>query len=470
MKTLLQCCALLSLLACKQETKQPDSASAQPPNIIVVLVDDMRWDEYGQAGHAYIQTPYIDRIAKEGISFLNAFTTTPLCSPSRASFLTGQYAHTNGIIDNTARNEQSNKLETFPKILNGSGYETAFIGKWHMGNDDSPRPGFDQWVALKGQGEAINPGLNINGEQKIIDGYVTDILTDYALSFIQKNRSKPFLLYLSHKALHPNAFQADDGSVIDLEGGFVAADRHKGMYDSAFFQRRPNNGIPPLDKPALMRKIGDLPPLGIETATREKTIRERGEMLMAVDEGLGEMIDALSEMDQLNNTIIVVTSDHGYWYGEHGLNEERRLAYEEAIRIPMLIRYPPKIKAATTSDQTILSIDLAPTLLAFAGVAIPETVEGKSLIPVIDNQVETFRPEILIEYYSDIVFPRMYKMGYKAIRTNQYKYIRYNDLTGMDEFYDLKNDPYELKNEINNPGMKPVIDEMKKSLNQLITK
>ena len=173
----------------------------QRPNIIVILVDDMRWDEFGAAGHNYIKTPSIDRIANEGVLFANAFATTPLCSPSRACFLTGQYAHTNGIIDNTARNEQSHKLMTFPQVLDQAGYETAFMGKWHMGNDDSKRPGFDHWVALKGQGEAVDPNLNIDGNRQMVKGYVTDVLTDYAVKFIQRKRSGPFML--------PSASQLD---------------------------------------------------------------------------------------------------------------------------------------------------------------------------------------------------------------------------------------------------------------------
>ena len=206
------------------------------PNIIVVLVDDMRWDEFGKAGHNFLKTPNIDRIAKEGACFINAFATTPLCSPSRASFLTGQYAHTNGIIDNTARNEQSHQLNTFPKQLHENGYATAFIGKWHMGNDDSKRPGFDYWVSLKGQGEAIDPALNINGKQQTVKGYVTDILIDHSLRFINQARDQPFLLYLAHKALHPNIMQRDDGRVVDVgEGGFIPAERHLGMYKSMLY-------------------------------------------------------------------------------------------------------------------------------------------------------------------------------------------------------------------------------------------
>jgi len=247
------CVTIVFLTACSP-AKKPDR-----PNILFVLVDDMRWDEFGEGGHNYIKTPNIDRLAREGANFKNAFATTPLCSPSRASFLTGTYAHTNGIIDNKARNELSHQLETFPKQLYGAGYETAFMGKWHMGNDDTPRPGWNHWISLKGQGEANDPNLNINGERTQLKGYVTDILTDQAIKFIQQPRDKPFLLYIAHKALHPNVVQRDDGRVVNIgEGDFVPAPRHEGLYESEVYNRRPNNGIAPLDKPALMQKIDSL--------------------------------------------------------------------------------------------------------------------------------------------------------------------------------------------------------------------
>ena len=445
------------------------SGKERRPNIVVVLVDDMRWDEYGEAGHNYIKTPNIDRIAKEGARFLNAFSTTPLCSPSRASFLTGQYAHTNGIIDNTARNQQSHQLNTFPKQLHDNGYATAFIGKWHMGNDDTKRPGFDYWVSLKGQGEAIDPALNINGELQIVKGYVTDILTDHSLRFINQKRDQPFLLYLAHKALHPNITQRDDGSVVDVgEGGFIPAQRHLGMYDKAVFNRRSNYNIPPLDKPALARKIEGLPPLSPETSTKEKTIRERSEMLIAVDESLGTILKALEEKGELNNTIVVFTSDHGYWYGEHCLDLERRLAYEEAIRIPMLVRYPPTIKAGTKPEQLVLSIDLASTLLEMAGVTPGKHLQGRSWVPIFTGKANTWRSSFLVEYYSDKVFPRIVNMGYKAVRNQRYKYIHYTELEGMNELYDLDTDPYELRNIINDPAMAGTLMEMKKELNRLL--
>jgi N-acetylglucosamine-6-sulfatase len=439
------------------------------PNIIVILVDDMRWDESGAAGHNYIKTPNIDRMAKEGASFINAFATTPLCSPSRASFLTGQYAHSNGIVDNTARNEQSHQLNTFPKQLHENGYTTAFIGKWHMGNDDSRRPGFDYWVCMKGQGEAIDPPLNINGTQQTVKGYVTDIFLEHSLRFINQKHDKPFLLYLAHKALHPNITQNDDGTVANNgEGDFIPAARHAGMYDREVFKRRNNYNIPPLDKPALSRKIEGVPPLSAETSTKEKTIRQRAEMLMAVDEGLGTIIKALENNGALENTIIVFTSDHGYWYGEHCLDLERRLAYEEAIRIPMLIRYPPIIKAGTKPEQMILSIDLASTMLEMAGVRPGNQLQGKSWMPIFTGQATNWRNSFLVEYYSDIVFPRIVNMGYKAVRNERYKFIHYLDLQGMDELYDLRNDPYELQNIIDKPGTAHIHKEMQLELNRLL--
>jgi len=439
------------------------------PNIVVVLVDDMRWDEFAAAGHNYLKTPNIDRVANEGAYFLNAFATTPLCSPSRASFLTGQYAHTNGIIDNTARNVQSHQLNTFPKQLHDNGYATAFIGKWHMGNDDTKRPGFDYWVSMKGQGEAVDPALNINGDLQTVKGYVTDILTEHSLRFINQKRDQPFLLYLAHKALHPNITQRDDGTVVDVgEGGFIPAQRHLGMYENAVFNRRPNYNVPPLDKPALARKIEGVPPLGPETSTKEKTIRERAEMLMAVDESLGTILKALEVNGELDNTIIVFTSDHGYWYGEHCLDLERRLAYEEAIRIPMLVRYPKSIKAGMKPNQLVLSIDLAATLLEMAGVTPGTSLQGKSWVPIFTGKVKNWRSSFLVEYYSDIVFPRIVNMGYKAVRNQRYKYIRYTDLEGMNELYDLAKDPYELHNLIADPAMAGTLKEMKKELNRLL--
>ena len=434
---------LLSLCACTGE------GAERPPNVVVILVDDLRWDDIGVAGHPFVQTPAIDRLASEGARFLNAFATTPLCSPSRAAILTGQYAHTNGIIDNTARDSASHRLSTFAIPLQQAGYETGFFGKWHMGNDDTRRPGWTHWVAMKGQGEAINPNLNIDGTRQVVDGYVTDVLTDHVVRFMERSQGKPFMVFLAHKALHPNVAQRDDGSVAQLtnqSAGFIPADRHRGRYAAATVPRRENATTPIQKKPALQRAIPGLPPLTPATGTPENDVRERLEMLLAVDESLARIDSALRAMGELENTVVIFTSDHGYFYGEHGLNEERRLAYEETIRIPLIVRDFRHARANSTPDQMAQTIDLAPTILAMAGVSDTVQRQGMSLIPVLDAAAPSWRTSVLVEYYTDEVFPRTLTMGYQAVRTQRHKYIQYVELPGMDELYDLEKDPFEMNN------------------------
>ena len=447
----------------------PTPAPPRRPNIVVVLVDDMRWDDFGAGGHPFIETPHMDRLASEGARFTNAFATTPLCSPSRASFLTGQYPHTNGIVDNTAR--PSHDLPTFPLELQKAGYRTGFFGKWHMGNDDSPRPGFDHWVAMPGQGEAIDPSLNVDGRRVQEKGYTTDLLTDYVERFIDRPGGAPFLVYLAHKAIHPNVIQQDDGSLKILAGqpgGFVAADRHRGRYVGRTMPRRANAFIPPLDKPALMRSIDGLPPLGKRTATTDEEIRGRLEMLLGVDDSLGRIVATLARKGILDNTMVVFTSDHGYFYGEHGLNEERRLAYEETIRIPLIVRFPRLAAAGTTPPQMALSIDLAPTVLEIAGLEPRPGLQGRSLVPLLTQTVRDWRSSFLIEYFTDTVFPRIRTMGYAAARTAHHKYIQYRELRDMDELYDLDADPYEMTNLIAKPEAAEMLQQMRSELQRLL--
>jgi N-acetylglucosamine-6-sulfatase len=440
------------------------------PNIIFILVDDLRWDELSIAGHPFLKTPRIDRIAKEGALFRNAFMTTPLCSPSRASFLTGKYAHNHGITDNVDRSVASHQLITFPLVLQQAGYATAFIGKWHMGNDDSPRPGFDRWVSFKGQGSYLKTGINEDGRDVNPRGYITDILNEYAVEFIKRRHDKPFLVYLAHKAIHPEVMQHGDGSInmADAER-FISAERHRNLFVGKKIPRRPSAMQSPTGKPALERTIDNLPPLGAKTATADRAVLGRLRSLMAVEEGVGKILKALEETNQLNNTVIVFTSDNGYFYGEHGLSVERRLAYEESIRMPLLVRYPPVIKAGTVRDEFALNIDLAPTLLELAGVSAP-MADGRSLVPLMKGPGSDWRRSFLIEYYSDKVIPRVRQMGYKAVRTERWKYIHYHELDGMDELYDLTADPYEMKNIINQPGAGSTLEAMKRELERLLEK
>ena len=431
--------------------------------------DDLRWDDLGCTGYPFVRTPHIDRVAKEGALFRNAFATTPLCSPSRACFLTGQYAHTHGITDNTDRGARSHELVTFPRLLQKAGYETAFIGKWHMGTDDTPRPGFDHWVSVKGQGAYTDPELNVDGKRAKVAGYATDLFNDKALAFLKRPHHKPFLLYLAHKAVHPSLAQGPDGKISDPTAAtFLPAERHKRLYADAPVPRRPNVKDTLEGKPALRRQIDGLPPLGEKTGTGEEVIRDRLRMLMAVEEGVGQILKALEEAKQLDNTLVVFTSDHGYFYGEHGLSVERRLAYEETIRIPLLMRYPKRIKAGTAIDPFALSVDLAPTLLELAGADVPKALHGRSLLPLLDGEKPDWRKSFLIEHFSDNVFPRVRQMGYRAARTERWKYISYTELEGVDELYDLQNDPYEMKNMVKEPKAREALEGMKAELERLL--
>lgn len=416
------------------------------PNVVFILVDDLRFDELGCTGHPFASTPAADRLAREGANFRNAFATTPLCSPSRATFLTGTYPHSNGITDNTDRSARSHTLVTFPRLLHDAGYRTAFIGKWHMGNDDGPRPGFDRWISFRGQGECIDPPLNIDGRLTPSTGYVTDILTTHALDFINQPAAQPFCLYLAHKAIHPNVQQRDDGS-IDVAGAnnaeyFIPAPRHRSLYEGKVPPRRGNYLKKPEGKPALEQTPPGIAPLDAASITGDAAILARMRMMKAVDESAGTLLDALEERGALDNTVFILTSDHGYFYGEHCLGPERRMAYEEAIRIPLLVRFPARFRPGSKPEQMVIAPDIAATVLSLAGVPPPKPFHGRPL------WAKPFRDAVLVEYYSDNVFPRIRKMGYSAIRTSRWKYIQYRDREGADELYDLRRDPFELSNRI----------------------
>lgn len=442
----------------------------QQPNIVVVLVDDLRWDELGCMGHPFVRTPHIDRIAREGARFRNAFCSTPLCSPVRACLLTGLYTHNHGILDNINRSQHSHTLKTFPQDLQRAGYETAYVGKWHMGNDDTARPGFDYWVSMKGQGTSFDPVLNINGERIPQQGHTTDVLNRKVNEFVKQKRDKPFCLYIAHKALHPELTQRDDGSITDPSAAkFMPAKRHENLYTNDAIPRRLNVMDSLEGKRALKRSVPGLQPLSQQTGTSDEVIRDRLRMLAGIDEGVGQLCDLLEQQQQLDNTVFIFTSDHGYWYGEHGLSVERRLPYEEGIRVPLLVRYPPLVKAGTLIDQFAVSVDLAPTILDLAHVKADHKFDGVSLVPLLKGEpLADWRQSFLIEYNSDTVFPRLVKMGYKAVRTPRWKYIQFNELEGMDELYDVQNDPYEFKNRIDDPATQDTIKTLQAELQRLM--
>jgi N-acetylglucosamine-6-sulfatase len=420
------------------------------PNFVFILIDDLRWDALGVTGHPFVKTPHIDRIAREGTRFTNAFVTTPLCSPSRACFLTGQYAHTHGVRDNQNNNELSHRLTTFPLLLHDAGYETGYCGKWHMGTDDSPRPGFDRWASFRGQGQYVDPELNIDGVSGRHPGYMTDLLSAHAVEFIRRRREKPFALYVAHKAVH---------------GPFTPADRHKDLFANETIRRSPNAADTLEGKPALTRPVGGPGPVRPGGGSSDDVIRNQLRCLTSIDEGVGQMLASLTETGALDNTVVIFTSDNGYFWGEHGLGD-KRFAYEESIRIPLFVRYPRLARAGSSVDAMALNIDIAPTLLDLAGVKAPASIQGRSLTGLFQGKTKGWRRSFLSEYFMEEKYPRT--PTWQAARTERWKYVRCPQLEGADELYDLKADPYEMKNVIGDSAARKRLDEMKAELARLL--
>lgn len=454
--------------------------AARHPNIILVVVDDLRFDEFGAAGHPWLETPNIDRLAREGAMFTQAIHAIPLCSPNRASILTGQYPSRHGVTGNEARSELSHRLETFPRELQRSGYRTGFVGKWHMGNDPTPRPGFDYWVSFPGQGAIIDPPLYENGRLANVPGYVTDLLTDRALGFLKTAapQREPFFLYLAHKAIHPDTQQRNDGS-LDLSKGsrFTPAPRHAGRYADKPVPRRINY-MPPdrimpgasMEAAILRRKYatGTRQKYGVEidASTADATVRARAEMLLSIDEGLGQIFSRLEADGVLDDTVIILTSDNGYFHGEHGLSVERRLPFEEGIRSPLLVRFPQRVAPGSQVDALVSSIDIAPTILELAGAEIGAHIQGRSFVPALTGSDAAGRADAFVEFNGDEVFDWVDDASYRAIRTRQHKLIHWIQHPDRNAFYDLESDPHELENRIADPRYALVVAALQTRLRE----
>jgi len=455
-------------------------AQTTRPNIVMIVVDDMRFDEWSGGGHTYLKTPNIDKLAQDGTLFTRAYHSVPLCSPNRASILTGQYPSRHGIIDNTSRNQASFMLDLFPKYLQEAGYKTAHVGKWHMGNSPAPRPGYDYWICIEGQGNTYNPTLFENNERIPFEGYITDIFTEKAIGFIKEQDNNPFFLYIGHKAIHPEAVQRDDGSTdLSVPKEFIPAKRHDGTYKNEVYSRSPSyspDASPDAGKPVIRNafeirsEVLEKDPMwlnAIDLGISENSIRNRAEMMLAVDESLGNIVDELKNQGVYENTVIFLTSDNGYFFGEHGFSLERRMPYEESVKAPLIISYPKLSKAVKEVDGLVLSIDLSATALEFAGIDQPSTIQGKSLVPMVSGEKNKIRSAALIEYFSnEKPFPWTAQLDYRVILSNEYKYIkwlRYDEA----ELYNLKTDPYEQKNLIKDPSYQKLIEEMHGQLQEL---
>jgi N-acetylglucosamine-6-sulfatase len=316
-----------------------------------------------------------------------------------------------------------------------------------MGNDDTPRPGFDRWVSFKGQGQYVDPVLNEDGRAAQVPGYMTDLLDDRAVDFVRRPHPKPFVLYLAHKAVH---------------GPFTPAERHRTLHADQPIRRAPSAADSLEGKPALRHAPAASTP---GTGPSDEVIRNQLRALQAVDEGVGRILAALEETRQLDNTIVVYTSDNGYFWGEHGLGD-KRAAYEESIRVPLVVRYPKLVRAGSVIDAMVLNVDLAPTFLELGGAANPPKLDGRSLVPLLGGKGKGWRTSLLTEYFAEPQFPRI--PSWQAVRTERWKYVHYTELEGMDELYDLRSDPGEMRNRIADRDAARVLGEMKRGLARLL--
>lgn len=444
-----------------------------PRNIVVFLIDDLRFDAVSYAGHPFLKTPHIDRLVKNGVNFKNAFVTTSLCSPSRASILTGLYAHNHRVVDNY--NPVSDQLVFFPQLLQNAGYENAFIGKWHMGDTEDPQRGFDHWVSFKGQGiywphetgldvkgrfvpQATKSGINVNGVNVDQKGYITDELTDYAVDWLNKrDGQKPWMLYVSHKAVHadflpPNryAYKYKDEEVRLPDSWSSKPDAFTDVPMWVRNQRNSRHGT----------EFAYYTDLNLADYYRRYC-----ETILAVDDSVGRVTAQLQQQGQLDSTLILFLGDNGFLFGEHGLID-KRCAYEESIRIPMFMHCPELIKADTVVTEVVANIDVAPTLLQTAGVPIPEQIKGRSMLPLAKGETTDWRDYLLYEYYWERNYPQTPTMH--ALRGDQFKYIRYHGIWDTDELYDIKADPQERTNLINDPAHAEQIAKMNKRLFEIL--
>ena len=443
-----------------------------PRNIIFVLADDHRFDAMGFAGHPFLKTPNLDRMAKGGAWFPNAFVTTSLCSPSRASIMTGQYAHNHNVVDNY--NPLPKGLIFFPEYMQKAGYDTAFVGKWHMGgNIDHAQPGYNHWVSFKGQGtywpdgrgtsrkvpQNSYDGLNVNGKRVPQKGYITDELTDYALDWLRSRKEdKPFFLTLSHKAVHAD---------------FVPADRHKGRYKN---KKLPlpktfvKGGKNFLNKPRWLQDQRNSRH-GVDFAYNLPDFDLNAyyirycETLLAIDENLGRLFDLLEKKGLLESTLVVYMGDNGFQFGEQGLID-KRTAYEASMRIPFLMHCPEVIQAGSAIKKVVANIDVGPTLLETAGLPTPKHMDGRSFWQLAKGNDIPWRDYVLYEYFWERNYP--HTPTTHAVRGERFKYIRYHGLWDTDELYDLLNDPDETTNLIFEPEHKETVAMLNKHLFKLL--
>lgn len=486
---------VLAITSCTQQKEK------QSPNIIFIMSDDHAYQAISAYGHGLNETPNIDRIANEGVMFNQSFVTNSICAPSRAVMLTGKYSHINGKVDNAYPFNPDQP--TFPKMLQEAGYQTAIVGKWHLRTEPQ---GFDYWNVLPGQGQYYNPDFIENGEKKRVEGYVTSLTTKFALDWLKnRDKTKPFCLLLHQKAPHRNwlpeekyhdlyedrEFPFPENFFDDYEGRTTAVltqemevVEHMMWGHDMKFEHNPYTGeenqmfkhnidrmtdaqrekwraaYDPRNEEFIKNK-----PEGEELAKWKfhRYLRDYLKCIKSVDDGVGEVLDYLDENNLDENTIVIYTSDQGFYLGEHGWFD-KRFMYEQSLRTPLLVRFPKEIKAGSKADNMVLNLDLAPTFLDYAGVEVPSDMQGNSIREVAaGSDVKEWRDAIYYHYYE---YPsvHMVKRHY-GVRTDRYKLIHFYYDVDEWELIDLEKDP----NEMNNLYGKPEYAEIQKQLHIKLT-
>jgi len=447
------------------------TVEAKRPNILFMLTDDQRWDAIGLAGNKQLKTPNMDRLGHEGVYFQNAFCTTSLCSPSRASILSGLYAHNHGVVNNFT--EYPTELKSFPLVLQGEGYDTAYIGKWHMGeHNDEPRPGFNWFVTHKGQGKYFDTEFNINGKKReVVKGYYTKVVTDMAEEWLKRPRGdKPWCLMIGHKA--PHSF-------------YTPEEKYANAFDDVPFPY-PETAFMLDDKPAWIKErlytwhgiYGPLfdwrkefPDDSPEAVTHfENMNRAYWATLLSVDDSVGRLYRVLEELGELDNTVVVFMSDNGILSGEDGM-VDKRTSHEPSIRIVQVVRYPGLTApdAPKVIEEQVLTVDVAPSLLELCGVKKVPEADGESWVKLVTKGDRSWRDSWFYYYNYEKQFP--YTPNLRSIRTDSWKYTRYPHGDGspdrhMAELYNIEFDPEERHNLIGKPKYAKIVKKLQKELLQ----
>ena len=449
------------------------AATPRRPNVLVILTDDQRADAIGLGGSRHLKTPNIDRLGREGLHFKNHFCTTSLCSPSRASILSGLYAHAHGVTNNFT--EYPTNLRSFPMALQSAGYDTGYVGKWHMGEDnDNPRPGFNWFVTHKGQGKYFDTEFNLNGEgRQVVKGYYTHAVTDMAEQWLKKPRGeKPWLLMVGHKAPHsfyfpePKYERAFDGVRVPYpETAFMLEDKPAwirerlytwhGIYGPLFEWRKKF----PDDRPEAVKDF-------------EAMTRAYWGTILSVDDSVGRLYELLRQRGELDNTVFVFTSDNGILNGEHGMVDKRTM-HEPSVRIPLVVRYPglAPVDKPRVIEQQVLTVDVAPSLLELCGAPPLGKIHGKSWVPLARGGDPSWRKSWFYHYNYEKQFP--YTPNVRGVRTDQWKYVHYPHGDGRPdrhkaELYNVEFDPEERHNLIDRPKYAAVVKELQGELARLM--